>query len=75
MTVEGLDLVFGSGDAAHELAYALDALERPPVPCQSGVGPVEVGQVVYAGGRVVRRVVETREGVGRPGGDFDAGQG
>ena len=42
MAIKRLYVMLCGGDASDELAHAVNALERLPVPCQRRVGPVEV---------------------------------
>lgn len=72
VTIERLHFVFGSGDANEKFAHAVGAFERLPVPCQGGIGSVEVGDVVKARGGVVCGVVEPRKVFRRSSGNLNA---
>ena len=64
--------MFGRRNADEELPYTVCAFERLPVPRQSGIGAIEVREVIHACGRVVCGVVEAREVVRRASSNFNA---
>lgn len=54
MAIETLHLVLGNGHRADELSDAVGSLKWFSIPCHSGRWPIEVGEVIYTSGRVVR---------------------
>jgi hypothetical protein len=68
MTVKGLHFMLGLWHFRDQIANALRAFVRVPVPAHGRVGTIEIGQVIDACRGVVSRVVKTSEvvcGAGR----------
>ena len=73
VAVKGLHFVLRLWHLRDEVAHALGALVRIPIPAHGRVGTIEIRQVVDARRGVVRRVVQTSEVVRCARRNLDAG--